>query len=167
MVTLPRAHRRQETASWRVRYVAQERLHTLPRRKLTPYITVLSAPCTPYVLPPNSLPASQHAMNSIASHPSVQSAKDTVVNGEVSAVSASVALWRIANMGFAIDFRFRTFDPILNCIGPIGQNVSAEAGKTRNEFADLANSRQIPDHKAATGQNLTRTHIRSRYYYSN
>jgi len=77
------------------------------------------------------LETSQHAMNSIASHPSVQSAKDTVVNG------------------------------------PIGQNVSAEAGKTRNEFADLANSRQIPDHKAATGQNLTRTHIRSRYYYSN
>ncbi|KAF2036529.1 hypothetical protein EK21DRAFT_105848 [Setomelanomma holmii] len=67
-----------------------------------------------------------HAMNSAASHPSVQSAKDTVVNG------------------------------------PVGQNVQAEATKTRNEFADLANSRQTPDYKAATGQNLT--HYHSMFY---
>jgi hypothetical protein len=46
---------------------------------------------------------------------------------------------------------------ILNFAGPVGQNVQAEATKTRNEFADLANSRQTPDYKAATGQNLTRT----------
>lgn len=59
-------------------------------------------------------------MNTVASHPSVQSTKDTVVNG------------------------------------PVGQNVQAEATKTRDEFADLANSRQTPEHKAATGQNLTR-----------
>jgi hypothetical protein len=38
--------------------------------------------------------------------------------------------------------------------------VQAEATKTRNEFADLANSRQTPDHKAATGQNLTRMWLR-------
>lgn len=49
-----------------------------------------------------------------------------------------------------------TPDPVLNSAGPVGQSVQAEAGKTRNEFADLANSRQIPEHKAATGQNLTR-----------
>ena len=47
---------------------------------------------------------------------------------------------------------------MLNFVGPVGQNVSAEANKTRNEFADLANSRQTPDYKAATGQNLTRRH---------
>jgi ABC-type multidrug transport system fused ATPase/permease subunit len=67
-----------------------------------------------------------HAMNAGINHPSVQNAKDTVVNG------------------------------------PVGQNVQAEASKTRNEFADLANSRQIPDHKAATGQNLT--HYHSMFY---
>ncbi|KAF1911449.1 Reticulon-domain-containing protein [Ampelomyces quisqualis] len=65
-------------------------------------------------------------MNSAANHPSVQNAKDTVVNG------------------------------------PVGQNVQAEAAKTRNEFADLANSRQTPEHKAATGQNLT--HYHSMFY---
>lgn len=59
--------------------------------------------------------------------------------------------------------RLRTFDPILNYVGPVGQNVQAEANKTRNEFADLANSRQIPDHKAATGQNLTRRNAVPRY----
>ncbi|OAK96379.1 hypothetical protein IQ06DRAFT_351809 [Phaeosphaeriaceae sp. SRC1lsM3a] len=72
------------------------------------------------------LETAQSAMNSAANHPSVQSAKDTVVNG------------------------------------PVGQNVQAEATKTRNEFADLANSRQTPDYKAATGQNLT--HYHSMFY---
>ena len=51
-------------------------------------------------------------------------------------------------------------DTVVN--GPVGQNVQAEATKTRNEFADLANSRQTPDHKAATGQNLT--HYHSMFY---
>ena len=32
----------------------------------------------------------------------------------------------------------------------------AEGAKTRDEFADLVNSRTVPDHKTATGQNLTR-----------
>ncbi|KAH7082995.1 Reticulon-domain-containing protein [Paraphoma chrysanthemicola] len=72
------------------------------------------------------LETATHAMNAASNHPSVQSAKDTVVNG------------------------------------PVGQNVQAEATKTRDEFADLANSRQTPDHKAATGQNLT--HYHSMFY---
>ncbi|KAJ4354763.1 hypothetical protein N0V95_003536 [Ascochyta clinopodiicola] len=46
--------------------------------------------------------------------------------------------------------------------GPVGQQARAEGAKTRDEFADLANSRQIPDQKAATGQNLT--HYHSMFY---
>ena len=46
--------------------------------------------------------------------------------------------------------------PLLNFAGPVAQNVKAEGAKTRDEFADLANSKTIPEHKAATGQNLTR-----------
>jgi ABC-type multidrug transport system fused ATPase/permease subunit len=42
--------------------------------------------------------------------------------------------------------------------GPVGQNVKAEAGKTRDEFADLANARSPPKEPAATGQPLTAYH---------
>lgn len=52
----------------------------------------LSAPCTPSLLPPNTFPATQHAMNAVSSHPSVQNAKDTVVNGEVSVIVAYLVL---------------------------------------------------------------------------
>lgn len=48
---------------------------------------------------------------------------------------------------------------MLNCAGPVAQSVQAEGAKTRDEFADLANAKQIPEHKAATGQNLTRMHL--------
>jgi ABC-type multidrug transport system fused ATPase/permease subunit len=47
---------------------------------------------------------------------------------------------------------------ILTAAGPVAQNVKAESAKTRNEFADLANSRQTPDHTAANGQPLTHYH---------
>lgn len=50
---------------------------------------------------------------------------------------------------------------IANFPGPVAQNVKAEGAKTRDEFADLANARTIPDHKAATGQNLTRRQLPS------
>lgn len=46
--------------------------------------------------------------------------------------------------------------------GPVGQSVKAESDKTRNEFADLANSRTTPDQPAATGQPLT--HYHSMFY---
>ncbi|RMZ73814.1 cell lysis [Pyrenophora seminiperda CCB06] len=46
--------------------------------------------------------------------------------------------------------------------GPVAQNVKAESAKTRDEFADLVDSRTVPDHKAATGQNLT--HYHSMFY---
>jgi hypothetical protein len=39
---------------------------------------------TPPNFPSNNLKAAQHAMNAGINHPSVQNAKDTVVNGEVS-----------------------------------------------------------------------------------
>lgn len=42
--------------------------------------------------------------------------------------------------------------------GPVAQNVKAEGAKTRDEFADLANARTVPDQKTATGQNLTHYH---------
>jgi len=42
--------------------------------------------------------------------------------------------------------------------GPVAQNVKAEAAKTSDEFADLANARQTPDTPAATGQPLTHYH---------
>lgn len=42
--------------------------------------------------------------------------------------------------------------------GPVAQNVKAEASKTKNEFADLVNSRTTPDQPAATGQPLTHYH---------
>lgn len=38
----------------------------------------------------------------------------------------------------------------------MAQQAKAEGAKTRDEFADLANSKQIPEQKTATGQNLTR-----------
>jgi uncharacterized protein YjbJ (UPF0337 family) len=46
--------------------------------------------------------------------------------------------------------------------GPVAQNVKAEGAKTRDEFADLANSKTIPEQKTATGQNLT--HYHSMFY---
>jgi ABC-type multidrug transport system fused ATPase/permease subunit len=65
-------------------------------------------------------------MASIQNHPSVQNAKETVLNG------------------------------------PVAQQAKAEGAKTRDEFADLANSKQIPEQKTATGQNLT--HYHSMFY---
>jgi len=72
------------------------------------------------------LETASNAMNAANNHPSVQNAKQTVMNG------------------------------------PFAQTVKAEGAKTRNEFADLANSKTIPEHKAATGQNLT--HYHSMFY---
>jgi hypothetical protein len=96
-------------------------------------------------------------MSAASNHPVVQNAKDTVVNGEVSAAHLLSSLETIANVVARHRHpRAISVDPVLNFTGPVGQNVQAEASKTRNEFADLANSRQTPDYKAATGQNLTR-----------
>jgi hypothetical protein len=96
-------------------------------------------------------------MSAASNHPAVQNAKDTVVNGEVSAANLLPSLEMVANMvaRHRLPMKFPV-DLVLNLAGPVGQNVQAEASKTRNEFADLANSRQTPDYKAATGQNLTR-----------
>jgi len=51
-------------------------------------------------------------------------------------------------------------DTIVN--GPVGQTVQDQGAKTTSEFADLANSRQVPDKPAATGQPLT--HYHSMFY---
>ncbi|KAJ4381615.1 hypothetical protein N0V86_002979 [Didymella sp. IMI 355093] len=72
------------------------------------------------------LETAQNTMASIQNHPSVQNAKETVLNG------------------------------------PVAQQAKVEGAKTRDEFADLANSKQIPEQKTATGQNLT--HYHSMFY---
>ncbi|KAF1833677.1 hypothetical protein BDW02DRAFT_569767 [Decorospora gaudefroyi] len=72
------------------------------------------------------LETATHAMNAANDHPSVQNAKQTVMDG------------------------------------PVAQNVKAEGAKTRDEFADLANHKTIPEQKTATGQNLT--HYHSMFY---
>ena len=46
----------------------------------------------------------------------------------------------------------------ITCAGPVAQNVKDQSAKTTAEFNDLANSRQTPDYKAATGQPLTPYH---------
>lgn len=66
--------------------------------------------------------------------------------------SAQNAMDNVANHPTTQNVR----DTVTN--GPVAQNVKAEAGKTRNEFADLANSRITPDQPAATGQPLTHYH---------
>ncbi|KAH7562333.1 Reticulon-domain-containing protein [Bipolaris maydis] len=78
------------------------------------------------------LDSASNAINAANNHPSVQNIKNTVMNGR------------------------------LNSAGPVAQNVKAEGAKTRDEFADLANSKTIPDQKTATGQNLT--HYHSMFY---
>jgi hypothetical protein len=50
----------------------------------------------------------------------------------------------------------------LTYLGPVGQKVKAESAATRNEFADLVNSRTTPETPAATGQPLT--HYHSMFY---
>lgn len=46
--------------------------------------------------------------------------------------------------------------------GPVADKAKLEAGKTRDEFSNLANSRQVPEQKTATGQELT--HYHSMFY---
>jgi len=42
--------------------------------------------------------------------------------------------------------------------GPVADKARAEAATTKNEFSNLAASRQTPEHKTATGQDLTHYH---------
>ncbi|PSK54757.1 Reticulon-like protein 1 [Elsinoe australis] len=46
--------------------------------------------------------------------------------------------------------------------GPMAEKAKEQANKTSNEFSNVAASRQIPDQKTATGQNLT--HYHSMFY---
>ena len=109
------------------------------------------------VFPTHTHKAASQAMSAANDHPAVQNAKQTVLNGEVSAIASSDH----PGATLTLIFRYRIPSPpahavILTVLGPVAQNVKAEGAKTRDEFADLANSRAVPDHKAATGQNLTR-----------
>lgn len=56
--------------------------------KLTPYDSTICASHTTLISSPNSLTAAQNTMASIQNHPSVQNAKETVLNGKVSAACA-------------------------------------------------------------------------------
>ncbi|KAH9864366.1 hypothetical protein J1614_010300 [Plenodomus biglobosus] len=97
-----------------------------------------------HISSPNIHAAASHAMSAANNHPAVQNAKETVMNGEMP------------------DMATHTRNNVLNPAGPVAQSVQAEGAKTRDEFADLANSKQIPEYKAATGQNLT--HYHSMFY---
>ncbi|KAF2704577.1 hypothetical protein K504DRAFT_507052 [Pleomassaria siparia CBS 279.74] len=77
-----------------------------------------------------------NAMSAVQDHPAIQSVKDTMNN----------------------DGQHARSRPTLTPPGPVAQNVKAEATKTSNEFADLANARTTPEHPAATGQPLTHYH---------
>lgn len=46
--------------------------------------------------------------------------------------------------------------------GPVADKARVEAGKTKDEFSNLANSRQTPEARTATGQELT--HYHSMFY---
>lgn len=46
-------------------------------------------------------------MSAVSNHPSVQGAKDTVVNGEVSAIAFSLVCWAAANDGLATGFQIQ------------------------------------------------------------
>ncbi|OAL53868.1 hypothetical protein IQ07DRAFT_677285 [Pyrenochaeta sp. DS3sAY3a] len=84
--------------------------------------------------------AAQHTMAAANSSPAVQNVKDSVLNAARNDPTRHIA----------------------NFAGPVAQGVKAEGAKTRDEFADLANSRTTPEEKTATGQNLT--HYHSMFY---
>ncbi|KAF2757734.1 hypothetical protein EJ05DRAFT_501256 [Pseudovirgaria hyperparasitica] len=89
------------------------------------------------------LASAQSTMSAVNNHPTTQSAKDAIVGGEIAFT------------------KFRSAYTDLKK-GPVGQNVKEQSAITKNEFADLAASRQTPDQPAATGQPLT--HYHSMFY---
>ncbi|KAF2110689.1 Reticulon-domain-containing protein [Lophiotrema nucula] len=82
--------------------------------------------------------SAQSAMAAVQDHPATKNLQNTLNNGEMPKMPNN--------------------DETLTHLGPVAQNVKAEAGKTKDEFADLASSRTIPDQPAATGQPLTHYH---------
>lgn len=56
---------------------------------------------------------------------------------------------------FAESVRFINVNP---ATGPVAQKAKEEANKTSEQFANVANSRQVPDQTTATGQPLTQYH---------
>ncbi|KAL6712252.1 hypothetical protein ACN47E_000129 [Coniothyrium glycines] len=101
---------------------------------------------TEQTLQPNGNHSSQSNGQAQSLQSSAIQAKDSILETASQAMSA-------ANNHPAVQNAKET---VLN--GPVAQNVKAEGAKTRDEFADLANSRTVPEHKAATGQNLTHYH---------
>jgi ABC-type multidrug transport system fused ATPase/permease subunit len=82
-----------------------------------------------------------------------QSVTDHAVNAKNSLLnSAQSAMAAVNNHPATQNLK----DTVAN--GPVAEKAKAEASATRNEFADLANSRTTPDQPAATGQPLTHYH---------
>lgn len=52
----------------------------------------------------------------------------------------------------------RSYNTDVFSIGPVADNVRDQHAKTQAEFSNLANSRQTPTTRAATGQQLTHYH---------
>ncbi|KAF9741123.1 hypothetical protein PMIN06_008338 [Paraphaeosphaeria minitans] len=98
----------------------------------------------------NNAHVAQPNGNGSASAPTVSeqavNAKNSLLNSASSAMSA------VNNHPATQSFK----DTVAN--GPVAEKAKAEASATKNEFADLANSRQTPDQPTATGQPLTHYH---------
>ncbi|KAI8935369.1 hypothetical protein NX059_007952 [Plenodomus lindquistii] len=106
----------------------------------------------------NSIPEKMQANGSSAQNsPNTQNLQNSAIKAKDSILETASHAMSAANNHPAVQ---SAKDTVLN--GPVGQSVQAEGAKTRDEFADLANSKQIPDYKAATGQNLT--HYHSMFY---
>ncbi|KAF1940284.1 hypothetical protein EJ02DRAFT_456123 [Clathrospora elynae] len=120
----------------------------------------LSAPANQYQQTSNTTPKKPQ----MSSSQSPQSNGNTSQNLQDSAIRAKDSILETASHAMSAANNHPAVqnarETVMN--GPVAQNVKAEGAKTRDEFADLANSRTVPDHKAATGQNLT--HYHSMFY---
>ncbi|KAF2690075.1 hypothetical protein K458DRAFT_383206 [Lentithecium fluviatile CBS 122367] len=105
----------------------------------------------------NFISSAQSAMAAVNNHPTTQNLKDNISNGECPKAQNCPVLSSPSKALEKSCIFLRTHG-----YGPVGQNVKAETAKTRDEFADLANSRTTPEQPAATGQPLT--HYHSMFY---
>lgn len=116
----------------------------------------LSAPTNEFQQTSDSTPEKLQSNGNGFAHSngdSAQSLQNSAIKAKDSLLDTASQAMSAANNHPAVQ---NAKDTVLN--GPVAQNVKAEGAKTRDEFADLANSRTVPEHKTATGQNLTHYH---------
>lgn len=118
----------------------------------------LSASTNQFQQTVNSTPKKMQTNGTSAQNsPSTQNLQNSAIRAKDSILETASHAMSAANNHPAVQSAKET---VMN--GPVAQSVQAEGAKTRDEFADLANSKQVPDYKAATGQNLT--HYHSMFY---